>query len=196
MFWIATSAVLAVGAAVPYIVDILRSNTAKPRVVTWFIWTVLTGIGCIASIADGQIPSAVLTGVMTLQTGTICVLLLLKGASRTLETFDRWCLAGAMVGLLLWPIFNSPTVTIVAMITIDLIGALPTLKHAWQKPHEEKGITFLLTGIAGFIALCVAGSWEVSAVAYPAYLLLLYATLTGFIAIRRSRVFEEIAAGE
>lgn len=186
--WMVISASLAVGAAVPYVIDILRSDEPKQKVVTWVIWTILTGVGCVASFADGQIPSALLTLVMTLQTGTIAVLLLVKGASRRLESLDRWCLVGAMVGLVLWPIFNSPAVTIVAMITIDIIGAVPTLKHSWQKPHEEKGVTFLLTGVAGFIALCVAGSWQISAVAYPLYLLLLYATLTSFIAIRSSRV--------
>ncbi len=188
IFWIVISGILAVSAAVPYIIDILRSKDAKPRVVTWFIWTILTGVGCVASIGDGQIPSAVLTFVMTLQTGAISVLLLAKGASRRLERLDRWCLAGAAVGLLLWPIFNSPAVTIIAMITIDIIGAAPTLKHAWQKPYEEKGITFLLTGIAGFVTLCVAGSWQISAIAYPVYLLLLYTTLTAFIIIRRSQL--------
>lgn len=183
IFWVTVSAVLAISAVLPYIVDIQR-NKIKPKIVTWFIWTVLTGIGSVASFADGQIPSAVLTLVMTLQTGAVVILLLKKGANRDIEKLDRWCLAAAVVGLVLWPVFNSPTVTIIAMIAIDIAGAIPTLKHAWEEPHEEKGVTFALTGLAGLIALCVAGSWEISAVAYPVYLLLLYATLTGCIVVR------------
>jgi hypothetical protein len=138
---------------------------------------VLTGIGCIASFTEGQIPSGVLTLAMTLQTGTVVVLLLVKRADRTLETLDKWCSVGAVVGLILWPVFNSPTVTIVAMITIDIVGAVPTVRNAWQYPHEEKWVTFLLTGLASAAALVAVGSWEISALAYPLYLLLLYTTL-------------------
>lgn len=41
---------LATFSTVPYIIDIIRRRT-KPNIVSWFTWTLLTGIALAASIA-------------------------------------------------------------------------------------------------------------------------------------------------
>lgn len=63
--------------------------------------------------------------------------------------FDVVCQAAAIAGIILWQLFNSPTIGVLASVTLDFIGALPTLKHSWIKPHEETWPTYALSGVGG-----------------------------------------------
>jgi hypothetical protein len=116
----------------------------------------------------------------TLETGLI-VILGFKHGDRKFERLDIICQAGALVGLVLWLIFNSPTIAVIAAVAIDLIGAIPTFKHCWQKPHEETWITFALCAVGGGITVFIAGSWAITAVAYPLYILLINTVQTACI---------------
>ena len=99
-----------------------------------------------------------------------------------LDRFDVFCQAGAVIGLLLWLMFNSPLIAIVATIVIDFIGTVPTLRHSWNYPEEETPITFLLGVLATTLTLLSLEKYTVRAWIYPAYLLLsnaiLFVTIT------------------
>lgn len=178
-FLIALSGIITVSSTLPYIIEIVRGKT-KPRIVSWFTWSVLTGIACAASFADGQVPSGVLMLAATIET-VLIVVLGLKHGDRKFEKFDLYCLSGAMVGLLLWLIFNSPSIAVLATVTIDLIGAAPTLRHCWEKPHEETWLAYTLAAIGGGITLLIAGSWAPTAIAYPLYILVINIVMTYII---------------
>lgn len=179
IFLVTVSSILTIIAVIPYLIEVVRGTT-RPRVVSWFTWSVLTGIACVASFVDGQIPSAVLMLMATIETAMV-VVLGFKHGDRKLEKLDIYCLAGAVVGLVLWLVFNSPAIAIIAAITIDLIGSIPTVKHSWQQPHEETWITFALSGLAGGLTLLAVGGWQITAVAYPLYIFGINALLTGLI---------------
>jgi hypothetical protein len=185
IFLIILSAVLTIGSALPYIIEVRRGNT-KPRIVSWFTWSVLTGIACAASFADGQIPAAILMLAATVETALV-VVLGLKHGDRKFEKLDIYCLAGAMLGLVLWLVFNSPSIAVIAVVTIDLLGAIPTIKHSWDKPHEETWIAYALSGLGGGITLLLADRWQATAVVYPLYILLINFVLVAIILLSPHR---------
>lgn len=160
-----------ISSAVPYIIEIIRGKT-KPRIVSWAIWTLLTSIATAASFVDGQYPAAALSLAVTIQTGSIVVLGLRHG-DRKLTRLDVVCVIGAVVGLVLWYVFNSPAIAVLAAVTIDLIGVIPTIHHAWWRPSEETWLTFLMASLSGGLTVLVAGSWRATAIAYPLYLLII-----------------------
>src|SRR5258708_7484965 len=120
---------LALYAAVPYMVDIVKRKT-KPNIVTWFTWTLLTGIATAAAFAAGEPRSAVITLAVSIQTGSI-VLLGLKYGIAKMNWFDGLCQLGVLVALVLWLVFKSPLIAITGALIIDFIGLLPTAKHSW-----------------------------------------------------------------
>jgi hypothetical protein len=130
------SGVVTIVAAVPYLIEIIRGK-AKPRIVSWFTWSLLTGIGCAAAFAEGQVASGVLLLCATIEVLLIAVLGF-KHGDRKFERFDIVCQIAALAGLLLWFIFNSPAIAVVAAVAIDLVGALPTFKHSWLKSLTKK----------------------------------------------------------
>ncbi|MGZ6004812.1 MAG: hypothetical protein ACXWLH_01535 [Candidatus Saccharimonadales bacterium] len=126
---------LALYAAVPYIIDIVKRKT-KPNIVTWFTWTLLTGIATAAAFAAGEPRSDIITLAISIQTGSI-VLLGLKYGIAKMTWFDGLCQLGVIVALILWLLLNSPLIAIVGALIIDFIGLLPTAKHSYLKPTEE-----------------------------------------------------------
>ncbi len=160
-------------------VEIVQGK-AKPRIVSWFTWSLLTAIACAASFADGQVAGGVLLLAATIETFLV-VVLGLKYGDRKFERFDIVCQIGALVGLVLWLVFNSPAIAIVATVTIDCIGMLPTIKHSWQKPHEETWITFFMAGLASIFTLVAANNWSITAAAYPMYIVVANLLLVAII---------------
>lgn len=173
---VALSSILTICSTIPYVIEIIKGKV-KPRVVSWFTWSLLTGIAGAASLSDKQYPAAILMFFATTETAVI-VLLGLRFGERKFTRLDTFCQSGAILGLALWLLFNTPAVAVVATVAIDLIGAVPTIKHSWERPFEEAALTFFL-GMAG--ALCTvlsAGNWKITAVAYPVYIVFINILLT------------------
>lgn len=134
------AAVLAAASSIPYIIGIVRGRT-KPDIVTWMTWSILTAIASAAAFAAHEPRTAFLTVGATCSTAVIVVLGFKYGTAK-FTPLDIFCQIGAIAGLVCWLVFNSPLVGIVVPVCIDFIGALPTLRHSWDKPGEETWQTF------------------------------------------------------
>lgn len=177
---------LTLGSVLPYIRDVVRSKT-KPRIVSWFTWSLLTGISLAASLSDHAYASAALLAAATLATA-IVVVLGLRFGDRTFERMDIICQVSALVGLGLWLMFDSPAIAVLASVAIDLVGALPTLKHTWQKPYEETSLTFLVSSVGAMFILLATTTWRVTTLAYPIYLVVINGLLGMVIVVRHRYV--------
>jgi hypothetical protein len=132
---------MAVAGTVPYIVETIPGNT-KPRIVTWLTWTLLTGVAGAASLSAGQFGAAVFALLGTVATSAVVVAGLRFG-DRSFTTLDLFCLAGGLLGLLLWLSLDNPIFAIWAAILIDFVGLVPTLVHAWTQPAAETASAFV-----------------------------------------------------
>jgi hypothetical protein len=184
IFFISLSAIFTIASAIPYLLDITRGKT-KPKVVTWLVWSIVTGISGTASFVDGQYPAAILLLFATLQALSIVIFGWTRGVKK-LERLDIVCLVGALVGIVLWQLFDSPAIAVIATIIIDLVGGIPTFVHSWKKPREETWVTFMLMAMGGICTLVVVTDWRVTAFAYPLYLVLLNLSYVTIILGRRS----------
>lgn len=178
-----SSSILIVVSVIPYLIDVARRKT-KPRVVSWFNWGLLGAIAGAAALSDGQIPAAVLSFASVAEVMLVVILGLYYG-DRHFEKLDIYCQIGALVGLGLWFMLDSPLIAIVIITSIDLIAALPTYKHIWQKPHEETLSAFVLSAIASALALATVTTWAITGLVYPVYLLLANGIMAGMILYRR-----------
>ncbi|MEI6054094.1 MAG: hypothetical protein WCQ49_01860 [Candidatus Saccharibacteria bacterium] len=177
------SSFLTVVSALPYIVDVVKGKT-KPRVVTWAIWCAFNIVACAAAFFDKQYPTAIMLLSSTFASGSI-VILGWRNGDKKFERIDIFCLSGVLVGVILWQVFDSPSIAIIAMIIIDLIAGIPTTVHAWKKPHEETLISFFLGFIAFGCTLLVLEEWRITAFAYPLFLFLNTLNLVLIIFFRR-----------
>lgn len=182
LFIISGGAISVLG-VLPYLRDVIRGKT-KPRVVSWLTWTVLTAIATAAALSDKAYASGILTLAGTLATGSV-VLAGLKYGDKHFERFDVACLVGAFVGLALWLIFGSPEIAIIATVSIDFVGAMPTLRHGWQKPNEETELAFIVSSFAAFLSLLAVDNYSVTNLAFPLYLTLMNGLIATVVVMRK-----------
>lgn len=166
---IVLSSVLTISAIFPYLFDIVKKKT-KPRAVSWFTWAVLAAIAASASWSDQQYASAIMSICATVECGLVVLLGIIYYGDKTISSFDIGCQITALIGLLLWYLFNSPALAIAAVILIDLVASLPTVRHAWERPDEETKIAFLGSGLGALCTLLAAESIRITSVANPIYI--------------------------
>jgi hypothetical protein len=183
---------VAVAGTVPYVIETIRGNT-KPRIVTWLTWALLTGVAGAASLSAGQLGGAVFALLGTVATSAVVVAGLRFG-DRSFTKLDLACLAGVLLGLLLWLSLDNPIFAIWAAILIDFVGLVPTLVHAWKQPTAETASTFVCVGVGGLItsaAIASGGAFSVAALGYPLYAAVSMASVATIILIRRKSVKQE-----
>lgn len=180
------SSILIIVSAIPYLLDIIHKKT-KPRIVSWFNWGILGSVAGAAALADGQIPAAVISFASAIGAMTVVVLGFYYG-DRRFEKIDIFCQVGAIVGLGLWFTRRSPLVAIAVITLVDLIAALPTYKHIWQKPDEETPLTFVLSSVASLLTVITITSLALSGIIFPVYLLLANTCTAGLIIYRRRKL--------
>ena len=176
---------LTIVSALPYMRDIVKGRT-KPNLVTWTTWTLLTGIATAAAFSADEYIATIYAGAVTLQT-VLIVLLALRYGYVKYTLFDVACQVAAIVGIVLWQIFNSPTIGVIAAVVIDFIGALPTFRHAWRKPKEETWQAFALVALGGAFAVAALTTYNWVNMPYAVYIVVVNTVLSYIIITRRKR---------
>ena len=179
------AAIVTIGSVVPYIRDILRGTT-KPNIVSWITWTILTAIATVAEFAAGEYKTAIFTSSAVVET-TLIVILGLKYGYAKYSRFDVVCQVSAVIGLILWWLFNNPALAVVASVTIDFIGALPTIRHSWLEPGEETWPTYAMAGLGGLLAIFALTSYNWTSLTYAIYIVLINLVISTILISRGKR---------
>ena len=144
--------VLFIAGFVPYIRAILVGST-KPAKASWIIWASLDTITicgmAVQHSLNGQIIGAVAGA-------WIVVALALKYGTRGWTWLDKFCLIGAVIGIILWKAFNSPTLGIVTSNGVIFLGSIPTFVSAFKDPTKEDKLgwtIFWLSCICAVVAI-------------------------------------------
>lgn len=174
---------LSIASTFPYLAGVVK-GVVKPRIITWIIWSILTGVSCIASLFEGQYVTMTLLIVTTALTSSVAILGWRHG-SKQVNKLDITCLICALVGIVIWRLSNSPGLAVIVMLIADLMGGLPTLIHSWQKPNEEEWRTFSISAVGSFCTLLAVNSWKITAFAFPLYLVVMGLTYSTIIITRR-----------
>src|SRR5689334_7666477 len=94
---------------VPYILAIWRGDT-KPAKASWIIWASLDTITLAGMFVKGTMNGQILGAVIG--AWIVVVLALLYGTSGWTK-LDKFCLSGAVLGIVLWQLFSNPVLGII-----------------------------------------------------------------------------------
>lgn len=173
----ALGALLVLLSAYPYLLEVVHRRT-RPRLFSWVTWTLLGAIATVAAYAEGEYASATLTAprrwrwAPSLSRGGGC-------GNRVFERLYAVCLSGVALDLLLWSRYDSPFVGLSAALTIDLLAAVPAVRHACRNPPEETTLAYLLCTAAAACSLAAMTRLTLVGSLYPLYLLV----INGMIAV-------------
>ena len=165
------SALIMFASVVPYVRDMVRGRT-RPNLVSWITWTMLTAIITAAELAAHEYTAAIFSASATVETTVIVVMGLRYGFVKY-SRFDFVCQLGALAGIVLWRLFDSPAAAIVALVIVDSIGALPTVRHAWLRPREETISTYVLAALSGGLAIGALSTYTWSSLIYAVYIVVI-----------------------
>ncbi len=178
------AALVTIVSVLPYLRDILRGTT-KPNIVSWITWTLLTSIATAAEIAAHEYVAAIFTGAAVIETGLVVIFGIRHGYVKY-TSFDVVCQVAAIVGIILWQVFDSPTIGVVGAVAIDFVGALPTFRHSWIKPAEETWQTFAVSGFGGLLAILALETYNWVSLPYAVYIVGVNVVLSLIIIRRRA----------
>lgn len=162
------SAVLALLAAPPYILDTLRGKT-KPQRATWIIYSTLGLIGFFSSLAIQSNWSLVYLGMDTLASLTVFILSIRYGVGG-FTLLDRYALVTASIGVAVSIAVSRPLIALLGIILADVAGTVLTIRKAFLHPSTETTISWVLVGVGGIFGLLSVGKLDFSLLVWPIYL--------------------------
>ena len=180
-----TGSALVTLSVVPYIRDIIRGE-ARPRFISWLIWTTLLGLTAIVSWQEGQVASAMLATASALGCLSITVLAM-RRLSLNMTRMEYFTLIGATIGIVLWLIFDDPMLVLITAVTVDGIAFIPTYINGWRHPHHESLVMFAISGAGSTLALAAAITAHTgsSGLIYPIYSVIFTGIMIGILLVRR-----------
>jgi len=157
------SGILFIAGFAPYIISIIRKET-KPAKASWIIWVTLDTITLFGMLtketANGQIIGAVIGGWLT-------VILTLKYGIPGWSKLDKFCLRGAIIGIVLWQTFNNPILGILTSQVVTFLGSIPTFLSAWKNPSRENKSAWTIFWISCICAVIAIPHWTLADATQP-----------------------------
>jgi len=185
-----SSLVINLISVLPYFRDIVRGKT-HPERASWFLWLVLGGIFFSASVAEGAEESLWFTG-MQVFTPTVVFILSIKRGVGGFERRDKQGLAVAAFGLLLWYLTDNPGLAILMALLVDSAGLWLTALKTWEKPESETFISWAALLLVGTLAILSVGEFDVTLLAFPAYVTFAGITISSIMLIRSDKSVKEL----
>lgn len=168
--------IISLSAYAPYILSILRKQT-KPNRASWIIWALVSTIIAL-SYREAGASYAFLTPVGYVVGSTIVFILSIRYGVGGWTPFDRKCLIGAAISLVIWHIFNSPMSALLINLLINLLGTLPTARKAWYQPETESKVFWSLVSLGSIVNLFAVENWTFSMAVYPVSMIFLIGIVT------------------
>jgi hypothetical protein len=168
--------IISLSAYAPYILSILRKET-KPNRASWIIWAIVSTIIAL-SYREAGASYAFLAPVGYVIGSTIVFIFSIRHGVGGWTPFDRKCLIGAAISLVLWKIFDSPMSALLINLLINLLGTLPTARKAWYQPETESKVAWSLFSLGSIVNLFAVENWTFSMAVYPVSMIFLIGIVT------------------
>ncbi len=153
-----------------FVPDKATKELTRPSRSTFWIWTAVQGMMAASYIASGESFAAGLSVAYALAFFLIAILSIRYGYSEW-ERTDTYCLLALIGTIILWVVSRNPAAVLVATVTADFIGAVPTIKKVREDPGSESRTAWALTVFACVLNFAAVVEWGWEDLVYTPYLL-------------------------
>ena len=181
--FISIASVISVVAYIPYIVDIFKNKT-KPHVISWFIWSAMSGIAFFSQIVGGAGIGSFLLGFTTVMCFLIALLSIKKG-TKDVEFVDWLTAAGSVSALVFWVLTKTPYLSVMIITVSDFLATFPTIRKTYKNPYQETSSFYLLNTAKYFFGVMALEKYSLITTLYPAYLLVINGVVFILIYLRK-----------
>lgn len=177
--------VLGVVGYIPYLRNVLRGTT-KPHVYTWFVWGSMTLIIFALQISDNAGPGAWVTLVTAILSLTIFALGMRQG-DKDITKSDTLSFVAAIFALGLWLFAEQPVATTVLLVTVGMLGFIPTIRKSWNKPYTETISTYVINSFRQGLSFFALTNYSILTWLFPITWSIANGLFVLFLIIRRSK---------
>ncbi len=159
----------------------------KPHAFSWLLWTLTTAVVFIAQWTKGG-------GSGSWSTGFTCTVCLAIGIISLLKYDKKYSLSDilfisvALLALIPWFFTKDPTISVVLIASIDVLGYGPTLWKCYYFPDEEKAVSFGLNSVKHFFSFMALQHYEIATWIYPLTQIFMNGLVVVLIMIRRRKL--------
>ncbi|HSB46882.1 MAG TPA: hypothetical protein VLD37_02625 [Candidatus Bilamarchaeum sp.] len=152
-----------------YIKDAVGGKS-RPNRATWAIWTVLALVITASYYAAGARDTIFAAAAFTLGQASVALVSIRYGTGGW-SIFDRLCLGGAFLGIILWFASGSALLALVFAICVDFLGAMPTIKKLLEEPGSESRAAWTVFSLGNLLNVLAIESWTMEIALFPLYFL-------------------------
>lgn len=171
--------VLAVVGNVPYLIDVIR-NKIQPHPYTWLVWSIVSAVTFFGQVIKGGGIGSIPTGVAEAFT-IIIFLFSLRNGFKNIVKRDTYFLIAALLGLIPWALTNDPTVSVIIVVSIDVIAFVPTLRKTWRSPKTETPVLFVMNVLRHVLTLFSLEAYNVATTLHSIAMIVTNSLMTAFI---------------
>ena len=173
------ASVLALVGNIPYLFDIVKGRV-KPHPYTWLVWTIVSCVVFFGQVAKGAGIGAIPTAVSEIFT-IIIFLFSLKYGFKNPPKIDKYFLVAALLGIIPWILTKDPTISVIIVVSIDLIAFVPTLHKTYCHPKSEAPLLYGTNALRHAIALGALGSYNVATMLHSISMIITNSIMVIFI---------------
>jgi len=174
---------LMIAAYVPMILAVVHKKTSPNRA-SWLIWWIVSMVIYFSYDAAGGGAAVWVPLSYSIGSATIFILSLVWHGEGGWTRTDKRCLQATTISLVLWWLFNSPSVALLMNIVIDALGAIPTIRKVYARPESEDPLAWRLFLAGSLINLLAVRPWSFVSGLYPVMQVLIIGTIAGLVLVR------------
>jgi len=168
----------------PYIRSIVKNHT-KPHIYSWFIWFLDGFIIFALQFTHGGGPGSFVVLAAGFLALTVLILTILNKGKRDITLIDTLFTILALLALIIWLFAKQPLISVILIMTVDLLGFLPTIRKSWHKPFTENAAFYAINTLRFAFALAALQAYSTITALYPAVWLIANGLFTVMLMLRR-----------
>jgi hypothetical protein len=180
------SVAISLASGLIYCLSILRRKT-RPHILTWAVWMIVNAVVYCAQVVKHSGAGAWVTGLAVVQC-LIVLLLAFSYGDKKIQRSDWVAFTLALLALPLWWVTDNPLIAVVLVTAADGFGFYPTFRKSYLRPYEETSVMYLLDMLKFAPALLAMSEYSLTAVLYPAFVLLSNGSFVAMLFTRRLKV--------
>lgn len=170
---------------VPYLRDVIKGKV-QPHPYTWLVWSIVSLITFFGQVVKGAGIGAIPTGVAELFT-IIIFLFSLRYGFKNIVRRDTYFLLAALLGLIPWMLTKDPTISVVIVVSIDLIAFIPTLRKTYFHPSTETPLLYSMNVVRHILTLFSLQTYNIATSLHSIMMIITNSFMTSFLLKHRKK---------
>jgi hypothetical protein len=179
------AAIIAIVGNVPYLRDVIRKRV-QPHPYTWLVWTIVSGVTFFGALQKGAGVGAIPTGAAEIFT-VIIFFFSLQYGFKQIKRVDTYFLIIALLGLIPWALTKDPTISVIIVVSIDLVAFIPTLRKTWQHPKSETPLLFSMNVVRHILTLFSLQAYNIATMLHSISMIIVNSIMTSMILFKKEK---------